>query len=151
MERAELRRAGLHRVTLWLTLGYLVVLTFIAFWPTPVDRDAQGTINSLLHWLHAHGAPAWVRYKVIEFGANIALFVPVGLFVGILAGAQRWWLGILAGFAASCVIEAGQLAFLPLRFATVYDVVSNTTGALIGAALALIALRLMFTPAEQDE
>jgi len=145
--RASLRRAVMHKVTLWLTFAYLIVLALIAFWPTPVDAGAHDTISSLINWLHAHGAPAWVRYRVIEFGANIALFVPVGLFVVILAGARRWWLGILVGFTASCTIEFGQYLFLPARFATINDVIANTTGSVIGAIIALIVLRLAFTPA----
>lgn len=150
LERAERRHAELHRVTLWLTLAYLIVLAFVAFWPTPVDQGAHGAISSLIRWLHAHGAPAWVRYSMIEFGANIAMFVPVGLFVAILAGARRWWLGILVGFLASCAIEVGQLAFLPTRFATVYDVIANTSGAVIGAIIALLALRFTYAEVERD-
>lgn len=142
-----LRRAGLHGVTVWLTLAYLVVLALIAFWPTPVDRDAQDLLLRAVGWLHAHGAPVWVRYSTIEFGANIVLFVPVGLFVVILAGPRRWWLGVFVGFATSCVIELGQLVFLPARFASAYDLIANTTGSFIGAIIAVIALRRLRVPA----
>lgn len=134
------RRTALHRATLVLTFGYLIGLVLVAFWPTPIDRDARDLIGSLVGWLGRHGAPEWLGYRAIEFGANIALFVPVGLFITILAGAGRWWLGLFVGFAASCTIEFGQLVFLPARFATINDVVANSAGAAAGALLAVLML-----------
>jgi VanZ family protein len=129
-----------RRVTLWLTFAYVVVLALIAFWPTPVDRDAHGSLLAVIGWLHDHGAPPWVNYNFAEFSANVALFFPVGLFVGVLAGARRWWLGIVVGFVTSCCIEIGQLLFLPERYATVNDVIANTLGAVIGTVFALLVL-----------
>ena len=122
-------------------LGYLVLLAFIAFWPVPVDREAHDWLLAVIDWLQVHGAPGWVRYDLVEFVANIALFVPVGLFVMIMAGVRGWWLAVLVGFAASCTIELGQLIFLPDRFATLSDVLANTIGAAVGAVLALALLR----------
>ena len=122
-------------------LGYLVLLAFIAFWPVPVDREAHEWLLTVIDWLQVNGAPGWVRYDLVEFTANIALFVPVGLFVMIMAGARGWWLAVLVGFAASCTIELGQLIFLPDRFATRSDVLANTLGAAVGAVLGLALLR----------
>ncbi|TFD06115.1 VanZ family protein [Cryobacterium sp. TMT1-62] len=131
----------LRRWAPWLMLAYLVALAFIAFWPVPVDRAAYDSLLALIDWLQEHGAPGWVRYGLVEFIANIALFVPVGLFVVLVAGARRWWLAVLVGFAASCTIELGQLIFLPDRFATLADVVANTVGAAVGTVLGLVLLR----------
>ena len=122
-------------------LVYLVVLALIAFWPVPVDRNAYESLLALIDWLQVHGAPEGVRYSLVEFIANIVLFVPVGLFVVIMAGRRGWWLAVLAGFAASCTIELGQLIFLPDRFATLADVLANTLGAAVGAVLGLVLLR----------
>lgn len=140
----------LQRLALWLTLSltfpYLIALALIAFWPTPVDADARGALEAVIAWLHNHGAPGSVRYGAVEFGANIALFVPVGFFVSILAGARRWWLGMCLGATASCLIELGQFVFLPHRFATVEDVLANTTGTIVGTIGALIVLRWLLSP-----
>ena len=130
----------LRRVARWLAAGYLVALGLIALWPTPVDRDAAGLIASLLAGLHALGAPGWVNYALIEFTANIALFLPVGLLGVALLGAGRWWLPVLAGVALSCLIELSQRVFLPGRFATPLDVLANSTGAVLGALLAVLFL-----------
>lgn len=132
----------LRRVTLATTFAYLIALVLIAFWPVPVDRGAENLLSHLFAWLYRHDAPAWLDYHFLEFSANIVLFVPVGLFVVILAGARRWWLGLLAGVGASVFIELGQLLFLPARFATVDDVIANSTGAALGTLLAVVALHL---------
>jgi glycopeptide antibiotics resistance protein len=129
-----------RRVTLWLTLLYVLVLALIAFWPTPVDRGAHGSLLEFITWLHQHGAPHWVDYNFIEFSANVALFIPVGLLVVMLAGPRRWWMGTVVGFFTSCGIELGQLMFLPERYATINDVVANSLGALVGTLLALLVL-----------
>ncbi|TFC93330.1 VanZ family protein [Cryobacterium sp. TMT3-29-2] len=131
----------IRRSAPWLMLVYLIALAFIAFWPVPVDRDAHDSLLAVLDWLQVHGAPAWVGYRLVEFVANIALFVPVGLFVTIMTGARGWWLAVMVGFAASCTIELGQLIFNPDRFATVSDVIANTVGTAVGAALGLVLLR----------
>ncbi|MDJ0338174.1 VanZ family protein [Cryobacterium sp. PH31-O1] len=141
------RRHGLlRRGALWLALAYVVALAAIAFWPTPVDRGVHGSISSVVLWLHSHGIPTWLDYPAIEFTANIALFIPVGLLVVVLAGARRWWLGPVTGALVSTMIELGQFLFLPGRFATVNDVVANGLGALLGAGLAVGVLRLVLGP-----
>jgi len=139
LTRARRRRA-LKRAALVLAALYLVTLALIAFWPTPVDRSSHTALLSTLDWMHSHGLPTWLGYAFVEFTANIALFVPVGLLGVILIGARHWWLAILTGFLASCTIELGQLLFLPARFASVKDVIANTSGAVVGAALALLVL-----------
>lgn len=133
----------IRRVTLWVTLAYVLVLALIAFWPTPVDRDVHGSLLGVIGWLHNHGAPRWVDYDFIQFSANVWLFVPVGLLVGMFAGGRRWWLGIVVGFLTSCGIELGQLMFLPERYATVNDVIANTVGAIVGALLAGVTLQVI--------
>ena len=137
---AAQRHAALRVAAGWLGAGYLLALVLIALWPSPVDRPAQGAISAVLGRLHAHGVPGWVNYALVESAANVVLFLPVGLLGVVLLGSARWWLAVLAGFAASSLIELGQLVFLPDRFATPLDVLANTTGAALGALLALALL-----------
>ena len=146
---AQRRHAALRTAARWLAAAYLLTLALIAFWPTPVDRAAHGTIATVLARLHAHGVPDWFNYTLVEFTANIALFLPVGLLGVVLLGSARWWLAVLAGFTASSLIELGQLIFLPARYATVMDVLANTAGATLGAlaALALLAAVTARSPA----
>jgi hypothetical protein len=134
--------ASERRAVLWAAVPYVVALALVAFWPTPVDESSHDGIDAFLARLHRRGFPLWISYELIEFIANIVMFVPVGFFVVVLAGMPRWWLGFLAGVAGSCVIELGQLVFLPERMPTLNDVMANTTGAAVGTVIALVTLQI---------
>jgi glycopeptide antibiotics resistance protein len=127
-------------VARWLSAVYLVALALITLSPAPMDDGTANTITTVLAWLHAHGVPEWANYALLEFTANIALFLPVGLLGVVLVGVDRWWLTVLAGFLMSSAIELSQLLVLPSRFPTLYDVLANTTGAVLGALLATLAV-----------
>jgi VanZ family protein len=133
------RCGTLRRVCRWLAAVYLVALALITQWPAPMDDGTAGLIDTVLSWLHAHGVPEWLNYALVEFTANIALFLPVGLLGVVLVGVDRWWMTVLAGLLLSSLIELSQLLFLPSRFPTLYDVLANTTGTVLGALLAVIA------------
>lgn len=78
----------------------------------------------------------FVGYPQLEFSANVFLFVPFGVLVGVLFGRRRWAWAVALGCAASATIEGLQFALLPGRFGTVDDVIANTLGAIIGALIA---------------
>ena len=119
----------------------LVPLAFIAFWPSPVDQPVQGQLAAVLNFLHRHGSPAWVNYRFVEASANVALFVPVGLVSSLAFPSWPWWKIGAFGFLISCCMELGQLLFLHARYPSLVDLVTNTSGAVIGALLAAVALK----------
>lgn len=117
---------------LWvLPALYLLGLICVALWPTPVDASARGALDSVLAWLHSVGVPNFAGYDLVEFGANIALFIPLGLLMGF--GLRRFWLAVGFGVLATSLIEASQWLFLPQRFASGFDILANSLGALLGA------------------
>lgn len=119
----------------------LVPLAFVAFWPTPVDEPMAGTLAAILDFLHRHGIPAWFNHKLIEASANVALFLPLG-FVGALAFPNKhWWQIGAIGLLISGCVELGQLLFLHNRFASPIDLMTNTTGGIVGALLATAAIK----------
>ncbi|SEE63926.1 VanZ like family protein [Arthrobacter alpinus] len=122
-----------HRIALAAAVVYLAGVMLIVFWPAPVDRPASGQLHMVLTWLHNHGMPRFIGYGQVEFTANVGIFIPMGYIAS--AWFRKFWPGIFIGFLASCVIELGQAIFLPDRFATGMDVLANTIGAGIGAAL----------------
>ena len=69
--------------------------------------------------------------------ANIALFVPVGVFLLLLFGAGGWWLALIASFAMTGGIEYFQ-HYIPGRVPDERDLVANGIGAAIGVALGLV-------------
>ena len=117
-----------------------MAVALIVLWPTPVDRGGAGTLRRALSFLHEHGLPTFVTYSVVEFSANILMFVPLGLFWFLLTPPRMRWWAPAVGFALSTLIEATQFLLIPQRFATPYDIVANTLGTLMGALSAWILL-----------
>ncbi|GAA1982609.1 hypothetical protein GCM10009777_15490 [Microbacterium pumilum] len=127
---------GRHRRWIWRTLaaGYGLALILIAFWPTPVDRPARGLL-----WSISEAVP-WLTYDVIEFGANVLLFVPLGILLALALRSRRGWVMPIA-LAVTVLIESGQALFLAERTASIRDVIANSLGAGIGLALVLLVTR----------
>lgn len=64
---------------------------------------------------------------------NIAMFMPLGFFPGLLWRKWTWWKALLVGFCTSFTIEFVQ--FFIGRSTDIDDVILNTTGAVMGYAL----------------
>ena len=133
----------LHNHRLWqLILAAMAVpLALIAFWPSPVDQPVSGQLGTVLSFLHHHGIPRWFDYSFVEKSANICLFLPVGFVAALAFPTKQWWQIGAFGMLVSGSIELGQLLFLHNRFASPSDVMTNTSGAVIGALVALLATK----------
>ncbi|POH74913.1 VanZ family protein [Arthrobacter glacialis] len=140
---------ALHRLAVSLMAAYLVALSLIVFWPTPVDQPAAGVLHQVIDWLHRHGMPAFIDYAQIEFSANVLLFVPMGIIASVWT--KKAWLGLGIGFVTSCTIELGQSLFLAARFPSVLDVLANTLGAGVGAAIYTLAHRRSLVEAVETQ
>jgi glycopeptide antibiotics resistance protein len=126
-----------HPILSTLTLIYLAVVGWVTLGPQPFDERSGGWIYRLLDFFQAHAVTDWITYDRLEFISNVAMFVPIGLFFLLLFGRRQWWLAILVGFVMTLGIEAAQL-YIPGRVSDIRDVVSNTTGAIVGVVLGLI-------------
>ena len=118
------------------TFAYLALLA----WATLTPQSAPATTNllwRLARFFARFEATQWLSFSTIEFLANIALFVPMGLFFVLLLGRGRWWLAILIGIATTVLIEYTQ-QFIGGRVSDPRDLVSNSIGAVVGTVLALI-------------
>ena len=73
----------------------------------------------------------------MEFLANIALFVPVGMFLLLLFGTRLWWVALAASFAMTTFIEIAQRS-IPGRVPDERDLMANGLGAVIGVLIALV-------------
>jgi len=120
--------------------AYVGAVSLIAFWPTPVDRPVSGALRRVLNRLHDLGVPPWFDYSFVEFSANVMLFMPIGFLVSMLLRRRLAWLAIVFGATASVAIEAAQWMLLPQRVPSAGDVLANTLGAALGAAIAAIVL-----------
>ncbi|MEO8261246.1 MAG: VanZ family protein [Pseudolysinimonas sp.] len=126
-----------HPVLSVVTFLYLGVVGFITLGPQPLDEGTDSLVWRLLGVLSRFDATSWITYSTLEFWANVAMFVPVGLFFLLLLGRRRWWLAIVLGVVLTCAIEFTQM-FLPDRVSDPRDVVANSVGAFAGVVAALI-------------
>jgi VanZ family protein len=122
---------------------FLVILAFIGFWPSPVDKPVQGELSAVLGFLHERGIPAWFNYAFVEATANVVLFVPVGIAATLAFPGNRWWRNAALGLVVSGCIELGQQLFLSSRVASPLDLVTNTAGGALGIGLAQAVLRVL--------
>lgn len=139
----------LHNYCLWrkVLAAMLIPLALVAFWPSPVDKPVSGQLTAVLHFLHGLGLPGWFNYTFVEAAANVVLFVPVGFVSRLAFPEKRWWQIGAFGLLVSGCIELGQLLFLHDRFASPSDIVTNTSGAVIGGLVAALAAQTRRRPA----
>jgi glycopeptide antibiotics resistance protein len=125
-----------HPVLSIVTLLYLGAVGFITLGPQPPVGGKNGIVMVVLRILWEHPATGWVTYNGVEFAANVAMFAPIGLFFLLLLGRRGWLLAILLPFLMTVGIETAQL-WIPGRVSDIRDVISNTTGAIIGVLVGL--------------
>ncbi len=95
--------------------------------------------------------PFW-NYNEIEEGdivvlreilMNVAVFIPIGLLLGVIFSRLAWWKVVLLGSLISMFIEFSQFAFMR-GFAETNDVIHNTLGCLIGYIIYKVLLKRLF-------
>lgn len=126
-----------HPVLSLLTGGYLAFLAWVTLTPQSYAAQHISIIYRVLDVFHRHGYLLSIDDTRLEFLANIALFVPVGMFLLLLFGTRLWWLAIGASFALTCAIELVQ-GSIPGRVSDERDLVANGLGAIIGVVIALV-------------
>jgi len=93
------------------------------------------------YFLFAPGPPQWVRY---DMATNFVAYLPFGFFVALVPRRPRpkarLAAAICAGLALSLAMETLQM-FLPMRDASVADLLSNSAGAAAGGAIAMAFAR----------
>jgi glycopeptide antibiotics resistance protein len=118
------------------TFGYLAVVAWLTLSPqAPDQRD--GPLWQFALFLDRYPATQWLSFNDLEFVANIALFVPLGLFFVLLVGKRQWWLAFGLAVMLTAGIEWVQ-QFIPSRVSDARDIVSNSLGAAIGVVITLI-------------
>ncbi len=134
--RSILRSVACFGIIQWVLVGYFLVLAFIAFWPTPVDKPVAGDLAAFLDFLHRHSIPEWINYGFVEASANVLLFAPAGSLLALTLRRKRWWQLLTLGAAVSGTVELGQLLFLPHRVSSLQDIFLNTLGVGVGLLFA---------------
>lgn len=135
-ERAERRGSTLVIV---LFRAYLLLLAWLVLWTFEVPWIGDGELRAikLVPFLPTDEAGA---SRPIELVANVALFVPFGVYLGLFAPFWRWWQVLVAALGTSLVLEVLQYV-LAVGASDVTDLILNGAGALAGLGLLALARR----------
>ena len=122
-----------RRASMMITFCGLVLV--LASTISPYDFCFKETNNSLVHNILILG---WGKSTVWDVFINVVVFLPLGfgltgclMQIIRLTGLTSLLVTILVCFGVSYVIEVLQL-FMPSRFPSLIDVLSNCTGGILG-------------------
>lgn len=132
------------RAVLAGSAAYFMGLAVIALWPTHVDSQISVVDGTFLgRWLLDLGLSQGTAYRLMEFSANVLLYVPLGAIALLLVPRPAWWRAVALALTISVAFELLQAGLRPERTASVGDVVANTLGAALGAGLVVTARRAL--------
>lgn len=142
---------GLRWISVAVLAGFLLAVALITLTPGPPDPEGQRALIAWLARAHRSGLPGWITYDLIESGANVVMFLPLGLFGALALPAGRRWAVVPALVLLTVGIELTQAAGLAGRYASVSDVLANSAGAVLGWLLALLVVRLLHRPGREAD
>lgn len=119
----------------WVLLGYLLGAAIILVLPVVYS----GVVIRIWSWLRDGLGLTGFGAGWVEFVANVALFLPLGLLLTLCV--RRPWVGFVGAVALSAAAEFVQL-MIPGRVASLRDVVANALGAAVGALIAWLIIAI---------
>lgn len=122
-----------RRAAAWVLGVYCALLALLVFSPVAPS-------------LHGVELPEGLAAGAVETAANVLVFVPVGFLVAGLMSRGREWVAVVACFLASAGIEILQTLTMLTRHGSSRDVLTNTAGAIVGAAGCYLVRRLSRAP-----
>ncbi|MGO2660159.1 VanZ family protein [Mycetocola reblochoni] len=139
----SLRRGRSPRQTLLVAAGVLCLaaIAAICLWPQHVDAELRAPLGGWLDSAHRNGLPSWIGYATVESLANVALYLPAAAIAGALVPPRFVPAVPVAALLLSVGVELTQDLLLPGRTGDPRDVLANTAGAAIGAAMLLLIRR----------
>jgi glycopeptide antibiotics resistance protein len=120
-----------------VTLAYLAFVGWVTLTPGSEAPTQSELVLRALARLQRYDHMGWLTVDRAEYLANIALFVPVGLFLLLLFGTRLWWLAVAAALTMTSFIETVQKV-IPGRVSDDRDIAANTLGAVIGVVVGLV-------------
>ena len=120
-----------------VTLAYLAFVGWVTLTPESDAPTQSDLVLRVLARLQGYDRLSWLTYDRAEYLANVALFIPVGMFLLLLFGTRFWWLAVAAALVLTSLIETAQRA-IPGRVSDERDIAANTMGAVVGVAVGLV-------------
>lgn len=131
---------GGGRVLLSVLLAlYLPLLAWIVMWKLEVPYVGSGEIRQikLVPFVSSACNGASAPSEVV---ANVVLFIPFGLYLGLLAPGWPRWKTVFTVAGASLTLEVAQHV-LAVGSSDVTDLITNTAGGLAGLGLFVVVRR----------
>jgi glycopeptide antibiotics resistance protein len=125
-----------HPILTLVTVAYLGVVAGLTLTPMPA-HGRNSIIWRFVDIFERFPQTRWLDFATVEFLGNVAMFLPLGLFLVLLLGRGRWWLAILFGVGLTLTIELVQ-QFLPSRVSDPRDLAANSIGVTLGVLAALV-------------
>ncbi len=119
------------------TLSYLVFVGWVTLTPAAAAPTQSDLVLRVLARLQRHERLDWLTYDRAEYLANVALFVPLGVFLLLLFGTRFWWVALAAAITLTSLVETVQRG-VPGRVPDDRDIAANTIGAVVGIVLAVL-------------
>ena len=132
--RARRSTIAQHPFLTFVTIAYLGVVGLVTLGPQPGGDLFRALANTAIELVWRVAPTSGFGYGDLEFSANVAMFVPVGILFVLLFGPRYWLLAITAGVMLTLGIEAAQ-AFLPGRVSDPRDLLANGSGAVLGSLI----------------
>ena len=143
-------RLTLGRSVLWAA----ALVYFLAIWtytllplPDGADYRCAGVNLDVFAFIDdLRSAHSLTDFAVLQLALNVLLFLPLGFFLRVLGG-RGILVAFVTGLGVSLVIETTQLTGVwglypcAYRVFDVDDLLTNTTGAVLGSLLALVVPR----------
>ncbi len=123
------------RLRAWLTLGYTLFIIYGSLSPFTPWREPG------FNFLDVLSTPLQFTYTAFDAVINLLSYLPFGLLVGLTARARSGALAsvlisLCAGMLLSASMEYLQM-YLPMRVSSNMDILTNSTGTLLGAIIAV--------------
>jgi VanZ family protein len=123
------------RLRTWLALGYVLFIAYASLSPFTGWRE-QG-----LNFADVLAAPLALTYTHFDAALNLLSYLPLGLLIALALRARVGAVASVAlALAAGMLLSAGMeylQMYLPRRISSNMDLLSNSTGTLLGASLAV--------------
>ena len=127
-------------ILLWVLFAlYVAMLVWVVVWKLEVPHIGRGGIREVKLVPFAPDACDGASAPS-EVLANMLLFIPFGVYLGLLAPRWPWWRIAGALVAASLSLEVAQYA-LAVGSSDTTDLITNTAGGLAGLGLLALARR----------
>jgi len=126
-----------HPLLSLVTIAYLVSVGWLTLTPGSAAPTSSDLMLRVLNRLQSYDELSWLTYERAELLANVALFVPVGLFLLLLFGTRLWWVAVAAAVAMTSAIEIAQRS-IPGRVPDERDIAANTLGAIVGIVIGVL-------------